>query len=110
MSKPLICLESPWAGLGGGEKAKKYLRACIRDALARNEIPWASHAMLAHTDALDDTDIEQREEGMQVNRAMALRCDLVVFYVDFGMSPGMSKLKIFAISCGLKTIKRTVYS
>jgi len=58
----LTVIESPWAGLGAGEKAKKYLRNCIRDALARNEIPWASHAMLAWTEALYETDVEQRAD------------------------------------------------
>ena len=110
MSKPLICIESPWAGLGGGEKAKKYLRACIRDVLARDEIPWASHVMLAWTDALMDSDLEQREEGIACNKEMALRTDLIVFYIDYGMSPGMLRIKTFAAMRGLKTTTRTIYS
>jgi hypothetical protein len=106
----LVVIESPWAGLGAGEKAKKYLRACIRDALARNEIPWASHAMLAWTEALYETDEEQRSEGINVNKLMILKADLVAFYVDKGMSAGMHLAQRWCVMHGKKFEKRTLYA
>lgn len=106
----LTVIESPWAGLGAGEKAKTYLRACIRDSLARNEIPWASHAMLAWTDALYESDEEQRAEGINVNKLMILKADLVAFYVDKGMSHGMQLAHRWCIMHGKPFVKRTLYS
>jgi hypothetical protein len=106
----LTVIESPWAGLGAGEKAKKYLRNCIRDALARNEIPWASHAMLAWTEALYETDVEQRAEGIEVNKLMIMRADCIAFYVDHGMSKGMHQAWIWARMHGKSVEKRTLYT
>jgi len=105
----LVVIESPWAGLGGGEKAKRYLRACLRDALARNEIPWASHAILAWTEALYEADEEQRAEGLEINKRMIERADLVAFYVDFGMSPGMQMAWKWAKYRQIKSVSRTIY-
>lgn len=110
MPKPIVVIESPWNGLDGGRKAQVYLRACIRDALSRGEIPWASHAMLAWTDALYEADEEQREEGMLVNKAMISRADLVVFYVDHGMSKGMDRAWTWATYAGRPRERRTIYS
>jgi hypothetical protein len=104
-----VVIESPWAGLGGGEKAQRYLRACIRDVLSRNEIPWASHAMLAWTEALYDDDPEQRSEGLEVNKRVIERADLVAFYVDFGMSPGMKLAWKWAKYRQVKAVSRTIY-
>lgn len=87
--KRLAVIESPWVGLGGADRAKNYLRACIRDSLFREEIPWASHAMLAWTEALYETDEDQRAEGLEVNKEMMAKADIVAFYLDHGMSPGM---------------------
>ena len=74
MSK-LVVVESPWAGLDAGDKAKHYLRQCLRDSIARGEIPWASHAMFAWTEALYEGDEEQRAEGMLLNKKMILNFD-----------------------------------
>jgi hypothetical protein len=105
----LVAIETPWAGLDAGEKAKKYLRNCIRDSLARNEIPWASHAMLAWTDALYETDEEQRLEGINVNKRMILRVDLVAVYSDHGISKGMQQAITWARMNGKRVESRRIY-
>jgi hypothetical protein len=107
---PLVVIESPWAGLGAGERALDYLRNCIRDSLARGEIPWASHAMLAHTRALYEEDEDQRAEGLETNREM-IRChaQLVVFYTDHGMSPGMKLARQWAGMHGVRIEERKIY-
>lgn len=106
----LVAIESPWAGLGAGEKAKKYLRNCIRDSLARNEIPWASHCMLAWTEALYETDEEQRIEGINVNKRMLLRVDLIAVYTDHGVSKGMHEAVRWARMHGKKIENRRLFS
>lgn len=106
----LVVIESPWAGLGAGEKAKSYLRNCIRDALARNELPWASHGMLAWTEALWENDEEQRHEGLLVGKSMIIKADLIAFYHDKGWSPGMKSALIWATQNGKKIEKRTLFS
>lgn len=106
----LVVVESPWAGLGCGQKAQQYLRNCIRDSLARNELPWASHAMLAWTEALYESDLEQREEGLQVGREMMMKADLVAFYIDHGLSPGMAHAKHYCMLHRRKIEQRTLYS
>ena len=106
----IVAIESPWAGLDAGTKAKRYLRNCIRDSLVRGEIPWASHAMLAWTEALYEMEEEQREEGMEVNKQMIQKVDLVAFYVDFGMSKGMERAWLWAGYMGKKREKRTIYA
>lgn len=80
-----VQLESPFAGDVGANKA--YLQRCIRDCIARGESPYASHQML--TDALDDTDPEQRAAGIKAGFAWRSAAELTVFYVDRGWSRGM---------------------
>jgi hypothetical protein len=106
----IVVIESPWAGLGAGEKAKKYLRNCIRDSLARNEIPWASHAMLAWTEALYETDTEQRLEGINVNKKMIIRAELIAVYTDHGISKGMQTAITFARMHGKRVESRRLYT
>ena len=110
MQMPLVVIESPWAGLDAGERALHYLRQCIRDSLARGEIPWASHVMLAATRALWEEDEDQRQEGLEVNRAMILQhASLVAFYTDHGMSPGMAMARRWAGMHGKKMEERKIY-
>lgn len=109
MIPPLVIIESPWAGLGAGERAAHYLRQCIRDVLARGEIPWASHAMLAHTRALYEEDAEQRLEGLEINKAMIQHyAHLIAFYTDHGLSPGMLMAKRWAVMHGKKIEERKI--
>jgi hypothetical protein len=105
-----VSVETPWRGLGAGEKAQAYLRACIRDALARDELPWASHAMLAWTRALYDEDPDQREEGLKVHKeVIRTKVDKIVFYVDHGMSSGMRNARTWAIMQGKPFEERRIY-
>ena len=65
--------------------------------------------MLAWTEALYESDEEQREEGITVNKKMILRADIVAFYIDFGMSSGMTRAFTWASMHGKKTVRRTIY-
>lgn len=104
-----IVLESPWAGLQDFPKAKAYLKTCIRDCLWRNEIPWASHAILAWTEALDEFDPDQRYEGIEWNKQMILKAEYTVFYLDHGMTEGMKNAYIWAVLNNKKVLKRKLW-
>ena len=80
-----VIIESPYAG--DIEANKAYLQRCIRDSLFRGEAPFASHQM--YTDALDDSDPDQRRQGMLAGLRWLWCADAVVVYGDRGISPGM---------------------
>lgn len=96
-SRPrLVVVESPYAGLFVGdtvgiERNLKYLRACMRDCFRRGEYPYASHGLYTQAGVLDDDDPKQRKLGIEAGFAWGAHADLVVFYVDYGWSKGMSQ-------------------
>ena len=65
----LVIIESPYKGKNWEdlERNKRYLRACIRDCINRDESPYASHRLL--TDALDDTNPIERAVGIKAGLA-----------------------------------------
>ena len=87
-----VIIESPFAGKSAWEenRNKKYLEACIFDSLGRGEAPFASHGFYTHF--LKDTEPAEREKGMECGRAWAESADIVAFYVDYDMSPGMLEM------------------
>lgn len=82
----MICVvvETPFARSEGWGA---YLKACLEDCFNRDEAPFASDAI--YPTVLDDKIERERELGMQMRNAWAIRADKIIFYVDRGMSPGM---------------------
>ena len=105
----LVQIEVPWIGLGCAVTANKYLRACIRDALSRDEIPWSRDAMLFLTNSLYQADEDQLQEAQDVARKMCLHADLTVFYIDKGMSAQMTEIHRWCLMRGKTIAKRTIY-
>ena len=85
--KPLVIIESPYAGDRSRNDA--YLRAALWDSLARGEAPFASHAI--YPQVLDDNDPAQRRLGVEAGFAWADQAPvaIVAVYVDLGISRGM---------------------
>jgi hypothetical protein len=81
-----VIIESPYAG--DVEAHEEYARECMRDSLNRGESPIASH--LLYTQVLDDEVEEERDLGIQAGLAWAEVADKHVFYIDLGMSSGMT--------------------
>ncbi len=81
-----VFLESPYAG--DVARNVDYARRAMLDCLKRGEAPFASH--LLYTQALDDSDPAQRELGIKAGFVFRWGCDATVFYMDHGMSSGMS--------------------
>lgn len=82
----LVVVESPYAG--DVDRNMRYLKDCVRDCLVRGESPYASHAFF--TQFLDDTVMIERLTGINAGLMWANKSDYAVFYVDHGMSEGMT--------------------
>lgn len=64
-----------------------YARACANDCVQRGEVPFASH--LFFPQFMDDKDPAQRQMGIEMGYDFWEKADLVIFYMDKGLSPGM---------------------
>ena len=65
----IVVLESPYAGDVG--RNTRYIRAAMRDAFERGELPIASHALYTLPGVLDDTNPEEREKGIDAGFTVA---------------------------------------
>lgn len=83
MNKPLVIIESPYAGDVNLHEA--YLRRCIRDSILRGEAPFASHRM--YPGALSEE--TERGLGIECGFAWWRVAEFVAFYIDLGWSHGM---------------------
>jgi len=85
-------IESPFKGETGSDEEYarnvRYLDRCIRDCLDRGETPYASHKMIPG--ALDDRIPEERALGIAAGLVWRRLAHKRVFYIDHGMSPGMT--------------------
>jgi hypothetical protein len=86
-SKPLVIVESPYAG--DVEANIAYARKCVADSLVRGEAPICSHLLFPQL--LDDSDPAQRQLGIEAGLAWYRVADKCVVYADRGWSSGMYK-------------------
>jgi hypothetical protein len=84
----LVIIESPYAG--DVARNLEYLRAAMRDCLARGEAPYASHALYTQPGVLDDTVPAERTLGIEAGLAWGSLAEATVVYEDLGVSPGMA--------------------
>lgn len=82
-----VIVETPFAG--DVETNLRYLRACMRDCLKRGEAPFASHGLYTQPGVLDDTDQQERTQGIAAGFAWRHVADMTVVYTDLGTSSGM---------------------
>lgn len=86
----IVCVESPCAG--DTHLHKIYLRACFQDCFDRGEYPFASHALYAFSDMLEESlhRPQDRKLGIEAGFAIAAAaCAYRVFYTDIYHSNGM---------------------
>jgi len=87
-----VILESPYAGnFITRFLNRRYARKCLRDALARNDAPIASHLLYTQRGVLDDSVIEEREVGIHAGLIWGAVADATVVYIDRGVSHGMNR-------------------
>lgn len=84
-----VVIESPLAGATQADRDRNiaYARLCMRDCLARDEAPFASH--LLYPPLLDDADKDQRQRGMLAGFAIGKLIGVTVVYGDLGITSGM---------------------
>lgn len=82
-----VVIESPFAGDIPANVA--YAKRAVRDCLRRGESPYASHLFFTQADLLDDTVPEQRKLGIEAGFVWGNAAELVVVYLDRGVSSGM---------------------
>lgn len=94
--RPLVIVESPFAAANGRSVADHliYLRRCLRHSFDQGEAPFASHALYPFF--LDDSKPDEREAGIRMGYSFwdilaPSSGDLIAFYTDLGMSPGMQR-------------------
>ncbi len=109
MTGRIVIIESPYAARtrAGRLRNDLYLRACIRDCIARGEAPFASHRM--YTDALNDNDPTEREQGILAGFAFRQVADAVVVYTDLGISAGMARAIELSTEDALPVERRRLY-
>jgi hypothetical protein len=80
-----VLVESPYAG--NVVRNTAYLKAALKDCLARGESPYASHMFF--TQFLDDTVPEERALGIEAGLAWGAAAEVTAVYEDLGISSGM---------------------
>lgn len=85
----------------------RYARECMMDSIMRGEAPFASH--LLYTQVLDDDNMAQRIAGLALGHAWRLKAELIVFYIDWGMSAGMLDAKALAEANNIPCEERRLY-
>lgn len=103
-----VILESPYAG--NVEANVEYARACVRDSLARNEAPIASHLLYTQPGILDDELPEERQRGIDAGLAWLAVSDGTVVYTDRGISRGMEYGISAAKSAGKPVEYRSLFA
>jgi hypothetical protein len=85
-----VIIESPYRGADQAERLRNvsYLKRCIRDCIMRGESPYASHGLLPG--ALDEDKAHERLLGIQAGYEWWFVAEAIVFYTDYGWSPGMA--------------------
>lgn len=81
-----VIVESPFAG---GWKNVLYSRRCVLDCLNRGESPYASHLLYTQKGMLNDSDPEQRRQGISAADGWLEVADIVAVYCDLSITRGM---------------------
>lgn len=106
----IVVIESPYLGKTDEEvfRNRVYAGRAMRDSIIRGETPLASHVLYAASGALDDNNPDERDLGIRTGYKLWRVADRIVFYLDYGMSPGMEKAMKRAESKGEKIVKRYI--
>ena len=101
-----VVLESPYAG--DIDRNVAYARRCMSDCLRRGEAPFASHLLYTQLGILDDTDPEERAQGISAGFAWGQHARKVVLYTDYGVSGGMqSAIEVYS-ALGVPVYRRCI--
>lgn len=103
--RPFVIVESPYGGKDL-ERNIIYLRACLRDSWEKGENAFASHAFYPFF--LRESAPEERSAGIEAGYWFWRFAKKIVFYTDYGVSPGMAAALSRARSLGRLIELRTI--
>lgn len=101
-----VVVESPYAG--DIEANTAYAKRAVMDSLRRGEAPLASHLLFPQDGLLKEAEPAERRLGIDAGHAWLPVAQLVAFYVDRGVSPGMAQARLRATEAGVPTEDRTI--
>lgn len=100
-----VTVESPYKG--SVKRNTLYAKRALFDSVKNHhEAPLASHML--YTQFLDDDDPYERQMGIECGLEWATQAELIVFYIDYGMSSGMLQAMEFAKEWNIPTELRTI--
>lgn len=107
-----IILESPFAGINQRirDRNARYLCACLRDSLLRDEAPFASHGLYTLPGVLWDDNPTERARGIRAGFAWRDLADATVVYTDYGITAGMRQGIEHARKLGRAIEERRLYT
>lgn len=103
-----VVLESPYAAPteAGVAENVAYAKRAAMDCLKRGEAPIASHLLWPQEGLLREAEPAERALGIQAGFAWMPSAELVVLYVDRGISGGMANARLFAQKIGIPVEER----
>ncbi|MDP2676123.1 MAG: hypothetical protein Q8O83_00335 [bacterium] len=106
-----VIIESPFKGdeKRSEEQNVQYARACAHDCISRGEAPFASHLFYTQEGILNDLIPEERMMGIHAGQAWGVCADLIVVYIDHGISKGMQYSIEHYGKIGIPIEERTLY-
>ena len=86
-----VIIESPYRATEtvSFEEHEAYAKRCMKDSLSKGEAPFASHLLYTQSGVLNDLIDEERELGIDAGFSWRKPAAKTIFYMDYGMSPGM---------------------
>jgi len=107
----LVIVESPYQG--DIDTHIEYARRAMQDSLCKDEAPILSHLLYTQDPTrgfLDDNEggLISRDVGIAAGYAWWFAAERVVFYMDYGMSPGMEKAWSRALDFNVPVMRRWI--
>lgn len=101
-TKKLVVVETPYASENVAllQRHIVYAKLCLSDSLKRGEAPLVSS--LLYPQVLDDRIKLDHDLAMLCSLSWIRGCDMVVVYIDYGITPGM---QIAINTAKIKTVK-----
>lgn len=105
--RPVI-IESPYAPNSTHtlEENLAYLHECLRHSISLGEAPFASHGFYPWL--LDDTNLDERQKGIDMGYLWWPAAKCIVFYTDYGWSNGMRMARVRAERLALPIARRAI--
>jgi len=108
LDRPFVIIESPYAAQAASSQDAHlvYLRRCLRDSYESGEHPFASHGFYPFF--MHDNIPSERRDGIAFGYSFWPYASAIIFYLDYGMSPGMDAAHKRATHQDLVIFQRTI--